>query len=129
MDYFRYEGGRLLCEDVPLEDIAREVGTPVYVYSMGTLARHFKVFDEAFAEIPHIVCFAMKANSNAAVVATFAGMGGGADVVPGTHPYISTGLRKNKFGIAIERALEEYRTAAGLANVEVVGIHQHIGSQ
>src|SRR3990172_9173425 len=87
MDYFRYEGGRLLCEDVPLEDIAREVGTPVYVYSMGTLARHFKVFDEAFAEIPHMVCFAMKANSNMAVVGTFAGMGGGADVVSGGELY------------------------------------------
>ena len=203
MNDFRYVEGRLFCEDVPLEDVARKVGTPFYVYSHKTLARHFRVYDEAFAGIPHIVCYAMKANSNAAVVRTFAGMGGGADVVSGgelyraiaagvpaekivyagvgktqgeidyalssgilmfniesrqelvdidkaagrlgakarvairvnpdvdagTHPYISTGLKENKFGIAIERAEDEYRFAAGLPNVEVIGIHQHIGSQ
>ncbi|MHB8173211.1 MAG: diaminopimelate decarboxylase [Nitrospirota bacterium] len=193
----------LFCEGVPLSKIAREVGTPVYVYSYNTLTRHFKVFDEAFSGVPHIVCFAMKANSNLAVVKSFAGLGGGADVVSGgelfralkagvepsrivyagvgktereieaalskgilmfniesqeellaidrvagrlglkapvalrvnpdvdakTHPYISTGLRKNKFGISIEQAMGEYARAEGLPNVEVVGIHQHIGSQ
>ncbi len=203
MDDFNYVGGRLFCEEVPVEDIAREVGTPLYVYSYKTLTRHFRVFDEAFDGLPHIVCFAMKANSNAAVVRTFATMGGGADVVSGgelmravragvpperivyagvgktdeeilyalrtgilmfniesteelfaidriagslgvkapiairinpdvdakTHPYISTGLKKNKFGIAIEQAAGEYRAAAKLPNIEIVGIHQHIGSQ
>ena len=203
MNDFRYDGGRLFCEDVAVEDIARRVGTPVYIYSHNTLSRHFRVFDEAFSGLPHIVCFAMKANSNSAVVRTFAALGGGADVVSGgelyramkagvpagkivyagvgktrpeieyalksgilmfniesgeelaeidsaagrlgvkapialrinpdvdagTHPYISTGLKKNKFGIAIERALEEYRAASELPNVKVIGIHQHIGSQ
>ena len=203
MHDFHYEGGRLFCEGVAVEDIVRETGTPLYLYSLNTLRRHFRVFDEAFAAIPHIVCFAMKANSNSAVVGAFAAMGGGADVVSGgelyrallagvpagrivyagvgktipeieyalssgilmfniesreelevinavagrmgkkarialrinpdvdagTHPYISTGLKKNKFGIAIERAVDEYKAASGLANVEVVGIHQHIGSQ
>jgi diaminopimelate decarboxylase len=199
----RSTGRELFCEGVPMSKIAREVGTPVYVYSHNTLARHFRVFDEAFSGIPHIVCFAMKANSNLAVVKTFAGLGGGADVVSGgelfralkagvepskivyagvgktdmeieaalnagilmfniesqeelsaidaaagrlgvkapialrvnpdvdakTHPYISTGLKKNKFGISIEQAMDEYAHAERLPNVEVVGIHQHIGSQ
>src|SRR5512143_3435509 len=203
MDFFEYRDGRLFCEDAAVEDIVRDVGTPCYIYSRRTLQRHFQVFDQAFSGIPHIVCFAMKANSNTAVVGAFAGMGGGADVVSGgelyralcsgvpasrivyagvgktvpeieyalesgilmfniesreeleainavagrmgkrapialrinpdvdagTHPYISTGLKKNKFGIAIEHAVDEYRAASGLANVEVVGIHQHIGSQ
>ncbi|MBI5695110.1 MAG: diaminopimelate decarboxylase [Nitrospirae bacterium] len=203
MDDFRYVDGRLFCEDVAVEEIAREAGTPVYIYSRKTLERHFKVFDEAFSGMPHIVCFAMKANSNQSVVGTFAKLGGGADVVSGgelframragvpadrivyagvgktvaeieyalnsgilmfniesedelltidetagrlgvkarvalrinpdvdarTHPYISTGLKKNKFGIAIEHAMEGYRTASALSNIEVVGIHQHIGSQ
>jgi len=203
MDDFSYINGRLFCEEVAVEDIAREAGTPVYIYSHRTLTRHFRVFDEAFDGLPHIVCFALKANSNGAVIKTFAGMGGGADVVSGgelsralmagvpaskivyagvgktdheiehalragilmfniesteelsnineiagrlgvrapiairinpdvdakTHPYISTGLKKNKFGIAIEQAATEYRAAARLPNIEIVGIHQHIGSQ
>lgn len=203
MDYFGYRDDRLYCEGVAVEDIAREVGTPFYLYSHKTLARHFRVFDEAFDGVPHIVCFAMKANSNIAVVRTFAAQGGGADVVSGgelyralkagvppsrivyagvgkttaeieyalnsgilmfniesteelaeidrvagrlgvkagiairinpdvdpkTHPYISTGLKKNKFGIAIEQAAGEYIAASKLPNIEVIGIHQHIGSQ
>jgi diaminopimelate decarboxylase len=203
MDDFSYVSGRLFCEEVAVEDIARDVGTPVYVYSHKTLTRHYRVFDEAFDGLPHLVCFALKANSNGAVIKTFAGMGGGADVVSGgelsralmagvpaskivyagvgktdaeiehalragilmfniesseelanineiagrmgvkapiairinpdvdakTHPYISTGLKKNKFGIAIEHAATEYRAAALLPHIEIVGIHQHIGSQ
>ncbi len=196
-------GEELFCEGVPLSRIAREVGTPVYVYSYNTLTRHFKVFDEAFDGIPHVICFAMKANSNIAVVKAFSALGGGADVVSGgelfralkagvepskivyagvgktereieaaltagilmfniesqeellaidgvagrlgvkalialrvnpdvdakTHPYISTGLKKNKFGVSIEQAMDEYERAEALPNVKVVGIHQHIGSQ
>ena len=188
MHDFHYEGGRLFCEGVAVEDIVRETGTPLYLYSLNTLRRHFRVFDEAFAAIPHIVCFAMKANSNSAVVGAFAAMGGGADVVSGgelyrallagvpagrivyagvgktipeieyalssgilmfniesreelevinavagrmgkkarialrinpdvdagTHPYISTGLKKNKFGVAYEDAPALYREAARL---------------
>jgi len=203
MDDFSYIGDRLFLEGVALSDIASDVGTPAYVYSERTLRRHFTVFDEAFDGVPHLVCFAMKANSNISVIKIFSELGGGADVVsggelfralragvppekivyagvgktaaemdlalkagilmfniesqeelraideaagrlgvvariairvnpdvdPGTHPYISTGLKKNKFGIAIEQALDEYRLAATLPNVEVAGIHQHIGSQ
>ncbi|MBK0399385.1 diaminopimelate decarboxylase [Limibaculum sp. M0105] len=81
MDHFTYRGGRLHAEDVPLERIAEAVGTPVYVYSTATLARHFRVFDEALAGMDHVIAYALKANSNLGVVATLARMGAGADVV------------------------------------------------
>ncbi|MCL1925656.1 MAG: diaminopimelate decarboxylase [Syntrophorhabdaceae bacterium] len=195
--------GKLCCEEYPLEEIARQMGTPVYVYSHATLERHFKVFDEAFSSIPHIVCYSMKANSNGSVVRTFARLGSGADIVSGgelaraiaagvspkkivysgvgksvpeieealrrgilmfnvesreelerinviarrmrkrapisirvnpdvdpkTHPYISTGLKKNKFGINIRQAVEDYEWAARQPGLEVVGVDCHIGSQ
>lgn len=203
MHHFEYRGGNLYCEEVPVDRIAQEVGTPLYLYSHATLTRHFKVFDEAFQGIPHLVCFAVKANANLAILRLFAGMGGGADVVSGgelfraltagipperivfagvgktreemadalksdilmfnvespeelfllnevaasfgtrarvalrvnpdvdprTHPYISTGLKKSKFGIDISLALDGYETARRLPSIEVVGVHQHIGSQ
>jgi diaminopimelate decarboxylase len=203
MHHFQYRGDDLYCEEVPVARIASEVGTPVYVYSHATLTRHFRVFDEAFAGVPHLVCFAMKANANLAVLKLFSDLGGGLDVVsagelyrglkagvpperivyagvgksrdeiayalkadllmfnvessqelrlihevasgmgvrarvalrvnpdvdPKTHPYISTGLMKSKFGIDIGQALEEYEAARALRSLEVVGIHQHIGSQ
>ncbi|MCL5778462.1 diaminopimelate decarboxylase [Limibaculum sp. FT325] len=81
MDHFTYRGGRLHAEDVPLARIAEAAGTPVYVYSTATLARHFRVFDEALAGTDHFIAYALKANSNLAVVATLARMGAGADVV------------------------------------------------
>jgi len=195
--------GELCCEKVPLRAIARRVGTPVFVYSRATLERHFRVFDEAFAEIPHVVCYSMKANSNASVIRTFANLGGGADIVSGgelaralaagvppgrivysgvgkkvweieealrrrilmfnvesraeletidavarrlrkrapvsirvnpdvdprTHPYISTGLKKNKFGIHVKQAVTDYEWAGSRRNIEVVGVDCHIGSQ
>jgi diaminopimelate decarboxylase len=203
MHHFQYRDDVLHCEEVPLPTIAREVGTPFYCYSHATLTRHFRVFDEAFAPIPHLLCFALKANSNLSILKLFGGMGGGADVVSGgelfralragippdrivyagvgksreeiayalksdilmfnvesaqelqvisdvaanmgveakvalrinpdvdprTHPYISTGLRKSKFGIDISQALEAYELARELPRIRVVGIHQHIGSQ
>ncbi len=203
MHHFSYKNGEYHCENVPLAQIAEDVGTPFYCYSHATLLRHFTVFDEAFSEIEHIVCFAVKANSNLAVLSLLGKAGGGADIVSGgelfralsagispdkivyagvgktreeirqalnvgvmmfnvessqelltidavsaqvgvkarvalrvnpnvdakTHPYISTGLKENKFGIGFDTAIEEYRLAAGLKNVEVVGIHKHIGSQ
>jgi len=203
MHHFDYKNGEFHCEDVPLSRIAAEVGTPFYCYSHATLQRHFSVFDEAFKNIPHIVCFAVKANSNLAVLRLFAKAGGGADVVSGgelfralkagipakkivyagvgktreeirraleaeilmfnvessqeliaidavaaelgvkapialrvnpdvdpqTHPYISTGLKENKFGISYEAILEEYRQASRFDNIEIVGVHKHIGSQ
>jgi diaminopimelate decarboxylase len=203
MHHFHYRGDDLYCEEVPIARIASQVGTPAYIYSHATLTRHFRVFDEAFAGIPHLICFAMKANANLAVLKLFSDMGGGLDVVSGgelfrglkagvppqrivfagvgksreevayalksdilmfnvesgqelrlinevavemgmrarvalrvnpdvdpkTHPYISTGLKMSKFGIDIGQALEEYEAAQALLALEVVGIHQHIGSQ
>ena len=81
MDHFNYRDGVLHAEDVPLTRIAREVGTPVYVYSTATLQRHFSVFDEALAGMDHLICYAMKANGNQAVIKTLANMGAGMDVV------------------------------------------------
>ncbi|MBI4666346.1 MAG: diaminopimelate decarboxylase [Nitrospinae bacterium] len=203
MHHFEYKDGEYHCEDVPLSRIAEKVGTPFYCYSSATLKRHFEVFDKAFESVPHLICFAVKANSNLAVLKLFAKSGGGADIVSGgelfralkagvpaerivyagvgktrdeirqalqagilmfnvessqelmaidavaaemgvkarvtlrvnpdvdakTHPYISTGLKQNKFGISYTSALEEYRQARTLANIEIVGIHKHIGSQ
>lgn len=203
MHHFNYKGNELYVEDVAVKDIAAKVGTPVYIYSHATLERHFKAMDEAFAAVPHTICYSMKANSNMAVLKTFANMGGGVDIVSGgelyralqagidprkivysgvgkkdveiefalktgilmfnvesedeldrineiagslgtkagiairvnpdvdpeTHPYITTGLKKAKFGINIERSLEQYKRAAAMTNLEVIGIDCHIGSQ
>ncbi len=203
MNHFEYRNGALHGEGVPLETIAAEVGTPCYVYSLATLRRHYRVFDEAFAGAPHVVCYSVKANSNLAVIRTFAREGSGFDIVSGgelervlragadprkvvfsgvgktrdemgaalaagilcfnvespaelevlnavagesgkkapvairvnpdvdpkTHPYISTGLKKSKFGIEIGRAVEEYEHARSLPHLEVVGVDCHIGSQ
>jgi diaminopimelate decarboxylase len=203
MHDFRYQKGELYCEGVSVASIAQRIGTPFYLYSSNTLLRHVKAFTTAFKEVPHLICFALKSNSNGAVLRLLAREGTGADIVSGgelfraqragidprkivyagvgkrrdeieyalkvgilmfnvesteelfaldraakemhararialrvnpdidprTHAYISTGLKENKFGIPIERALECYQTAVKLPNVEVVGIHQHIGSQ
>lgn len=203
MNDFQYREGEFYCEDVPLSRIAKEVGTPCYVYSHHTLVRHFRVYDSAFQNIPHVVAFAMKANSNLAVLRLMAKEGSGVDIVSGgelfralkagvppgkivfagvgkkpeeirdalkadilmfnvessaelqaindvaasmgvkarvalrinpdidpkTHPYISTGLKKSKFGIAADRAIEEFKAAAAFSHIEVVGLHAHIGSQ
>ncbi len=203
MHHFQYRDGEMFAEGVPLRRIASEVGTPAYVYSLATLQRHFRIFDQAFAKVPHIVCFSVKANSNLALLRTFAREGGGFDIVSGgelfralkagadpkkivfsgvgkkkeemeyaiesgilmfnvesedelialndvarhmgkkapislrvnpdvdpqTHPYISTGMKKAKFGVDIKQSAETYRKAAALPNVEVVGVDCHIGSQ
>jgi diaminopimelate decarboxylase len=193
----------MYAEGVPLKRIAQEVGTPAYVYSLATLKRHFNVFDRAFAKVPHIVCFSVKANSNLALLRAFAKQGSGFDIVsagelfralkaggdprkivfsgvgkkkheieyalntgilmfnveseeeltalneiaggigkkapislrvnpdvdPQTHPYISTGMKKAKFGVDIKKSLETYKKAVSLKNLEVVGVDCHIGSQ
>jgi len=87
MHYFEYRDGRLLCEEVPLETIARSVGTPTYVYSQRTLHRHVRVFDGAFQSVPHQVCYAVKANSNLAVLRCFVEWGIGFEVVSGGELY------------------------------------------
>ncbi|MBM4127619.1 MAG: diaminopimelate decarboxylase [Nitrospira sp.] len=203
MNNFEYRHGELHCEEVPVSRIAKEVGTPCYVYSHATLLRHFRAYDSAFKNIPHVIAFAMKANSNLAILRLMAKEGSGADIVSGgelfralragvpaskivfagvgkspeeirdalkadilmfnvespaeihainevaasvgkkarialrinpdvdpkTHPYISTGMKKSKFGIAADRALEDYKMAASLGHTDVVGVHAHIGSQ
>ena len=203
MHHFTYREDELYCEDVAVQKIAAEVGTPFYLYSHATLKRHFKAFSDAFAGMQKLICFSAKANTNLAVLKLFATAGCGLDIVSGgelfrgiqagftpdrivysgvgkrideidyalksdilmfnlesldelklinqragqlnqrariairvnpdvdpkTHPYISTGLKKNKFGIDTAAALEGYRLAGSLENIEVIGIDCHIGSQ
>jgi diaminopimelate decarboxylase len=203
MDHFSHRNGQLYAEDVTLSAVAEAVGTPCYVYSRQTLERHWRVFDEALTGIDHLVCYAVKANSNIAILSLLERLGSGFDIVSGgelarvlkagaepsrivfsgvgkngdemrraleagigcfnveseqelqrldhiagelgmqapislrvnpdvdagSHPYISTGLRENKFGIEIGRATELYRQAAAMANIRVLGIDCHIGSQ
>src|SRR5882762_4309505 len=83
MNHFAYRAGVMHAEGVNLADLADAVGTPFYCYSTATLERHYRVFAEAFADVPSLVCYAMKANSNQAVIATLARLGAGADVVSG----------------------------------------------
>jgi diaminopimelate decarboxylase len=203
MDCFEYSNGCLAAERVDLKLLAEQYGTPLYVYSRATLERHWKAFDSALGEHPHLVCYAVKANSNLAILSLLARLGSGFDIVSGgelarvlraggdpakvvfsgvgktvaemeqaletgircfnveseaellaldnvagahgviapvslrvnpdvdarTHPYISTGLRENKFGIGVDDALNVYQRAAGAANLRVEGIDCHIGSQ
>ncbi len=203
MHDFQYHQNELYCEEVPINKIADQVGTPFYLYSNHTLENHFKVFDSAFSGIDHLTCFSVKANSNLTVLKIFVNLGGGVDIVSGgelfralnsgvdpskvvfsgvgkgikeleyaleagilmfnvestqelttinqvaqrigrkakialrvnphidpqTHPYISTGLKKNKFGIEINQALEDYREAKKLKHIEIIGVDCHIGSQ
>ncbi len=203
MDFFDYKDGRLWAEQVDIAEHAAEWGTPAYVYSRATLERHWKAYDTALADLPHLVCYAVKANSNLAVLNVLAKLGSGFDIVSvgelervlraggeagkivfsgvgkrrdemaralevgircfnvesaaelevlaevaaamqttapvslrvnpdvdaNTHPYISTGLKENKFGIDIEQVFEVYQRAAELPSLEVVGIDCHIGSQ
>ena len=204
MDHFSYQHGQLYAEKIPLADIANEVGTPAYVYSRATLSRHYQAFENALDGIPHLVCYAVKANSNLAVLSVLAKLGAGFDIVSGgelerviraggdparvvfsgvgktaveiqaglragikcfnvesaeemerialiagqmgvrapvslrvnpdvdpkTHPYISTGLKENKFGIPVEEAYELYTIAySEYPMLDLVGIDCHIGSQ
>ena len=204
MDYFNYQDdGQLWAEDVSLQALAEQHGTPLYVYSRATLERHWNAFDSAVGQHPHLVCYAVKANSNLGVLNALARLGSGFDIVSGgelervigaggdakkvvfsgvgktpaemkralelgikcfnvesepelerlnkvagelgvvapislrinpdvdakTHPYISTGLRDNKFGIAFDRAPAVYKFAQSLPNLNVQGIDCHIGSQ
>lgn len=203
MDHFEYRNGQLHAENVAVADIARAHGTPCYIYSRATLERHWHAFNDAFGAQPHLVCYAVKANSNLAILNLFARLGSGFDIVSGgelervlraggdpgkvvfsglgkkvpeirkalevgircfnieseaeldrinavagemgkvasislrvnpdvdaqTHPYISTGLKENKFGIEIGRAEAVYVKAAAMPHLNVVGIDCHIGSQ
>jgi diaminopimelate decarboxylase len=119
MNYFNYQNDQLFCEEVPVAEIAREVGTPFYLYSHRTLRNHFRVFDEAFAEVPHIVCFSVKANSNTAILRLFIREGGGVDLVsggelyraikagvdPGKVVYSGVGKRKDEIDSALKAGI------------------------
>lgn len=203
MDHFHYRDGVLHAEDVDLRGLAERFGTPCYVYSRATIERHWHAFDRAFGAQPHLVCYAVKANSNLAVLNILARLGSGFDIVSrgelervlraggrpenivfsgvgkqepeirralevgircfnvessaeleridriadavgrtapislrvnpdvdaNTHPYISTGLKQNKFGVDIDSAVELYARAAELEHIRVLGIDCHIGSQ
>src|SRR5438874_7199745 len=83
MHYFQYQAGELYCEEVPLARIAADMGTPVYVYSERTLERHVRVFDEAFRSVPHLMCYAVKANSNINILRRFAEWGTGFEIISG----------------------------------------------
>lgn len=83
MHDFQYRGDNLFCEDFPIQTIAKEVGTPFYLYSLNTLEMHFQAFDGAFSKVDHLVCFSAKANSNIAILRVFIRHGGGVDVVSG----------------------------------------------
>jgi diaminopimelate decarboxylase len=200
---FTYRGGELFAEAVPLATIAQRYGTPCYVYSRQALTTAYGEYDDAFAGLPHLVCYALKANSNLAVLSLFARLGSGFDIVSGgelarviaaggdpgkvvfsgvgksedemaqalhagilcfnvesegeldrlaavaarvgkrapvsfrvnpdvdpkTHPYIATGLRESKFGIAFDEAPALYRRAAAMPHIAVHGLDIHIGSQ
>ncbi|MCW8900745.1 MAG: diaminopimelate decarboxylase [Gammaproteobacteria bacterium] len=203
MDYFSYRDNRLFAEDVAIEDIVKTHGSPCYIYSRATFERHWKAFDDALSGHDHLVCFAVKANSNLGVLNVLAQMGSGFDIVSGgelervlaaggeankivfsgvgktatemrralevgircfnveseaelvllndvagemgikapvsirvnpnvdarTHPYISTGLKENKFGIDISIAPEVYGRASKMENISIEGVDCHIGSQ
>ena len=203
MDFFAFQNGQLFAEDVAVSNIAKAHGTPAYIYSRATLERHWHAFDQALGGHPHLICYAVKANSNLGVLSVLAKLGSGFDIVSGgelarvleaggdakkvvfsgvgkkpeeiryalekgilcfnvesepelerinsvaaemgvkapislrinpdvdakTHPYISTGLKANKFGIPRERAVATYELAASLSNLEVKGMDCHIGSQ
>jgi len=203
MSHFNYINGQLCAEQTELRDIADKFGTPCYVYSRAALEQQWQKLDTAFGEYPHTICYAVKANSNLAVLNILAKLGSGFDIVsegelrrvllaggdasktvfsgvakshkeiefalskkirsiniesiaeldrvqeiaksmntiapialrvnpdvdPQTHPYISTGLEKAKFGITMEAAFTAYQHANKLSNIEVHGIACHIGSQ
>ncbi len=122
MDHFLYQDGILHAEDVAIPEIARAVGTPFYVYSSATLARHYRLFEEALAPLPHLICFAMKSNSNLAVVKTLGNLGAGVDVVsigeylkakaagiPGERIVFSgVGKTREEMRVALEGGLRQF---------------------
>ena len=114
MDHFVYRGGELYAEGVSLAEIAETVGTPFYVYSTATLERHYRVFEEALAGMPHLICYAMKANSNLAVIKTLARLGAGADVVSvgEMHRALAAGVPPEKIVFSgVGKTGEEMRAA------------------
>ncbi len=203
MDFFQYKNEQLYVEDLPVKQLSEEFGTPLYIYSRATLERHWHAFDSALGKHPHLICYAVKANSNIGILNVMAKLGSGFDIVSQgelervlaadgeaskvvfsgvaksraeimralevgircfnvesiaelhhinqiagemgkvapislrvnpdvdahTHPYISTGLKENKFGVSVDEAREVYKLAATLPHVKITGMDCHIGSQ
>src|SRR3989475_6320099 len=102
MPDFRYQDGEFYCESVPLRKIAEAVGTPCYVYSHATLVRQFRSFDSAFSEVPHLIAYAIKANSNLALLRLLTNEGAGADIVSGGELYraLQAGIEPQRIGFA-----------------------------
>src|ERR1700752_4437962 len=100
MHYFEYRSGELYCEQVSLQQIAAEVGTPAYIYSEATLSRHVRVFDEAFQSVPHLICYAVKANSNINILRRFAEWGTGFEIISGGELF-----RVLRAGVSAERVI------------------------
>ena len=111
MHFFAYAGGRLRCEDVPLDEIARDVGTPVYVYSEAAMHRQVQLFTEAFQKVPHLICYAVKANSNLSVIRRLADWGAGFEVVSGGELF-----RVLRAGGSGNKACEKPLTRAPIAS-------------
>ena len=131
MHHFEYRNGEMFAEDVPVKRIAKEVGTPAYVYSLATLKRHFRVFDEAFAKIPHIVCFSVKANSNIALLRTFAKEGSGFDIVSGGELFraLKAGADPKKIvfsGVGKKKEEIEYALNSGILMFNVESEHEMV---
>ena len=123
MHDFNYKGEGLFCEGVSIAKIAEDIGTPFYLYSHRTLTNHFKNFDEAFSGIPHIICFAVKANPNISVLRLFANEGGGADIVSGGELFraLKAGVQPEKIVYAgVGKTNDEIHAAlyAGIFNVQ-----------
>jgi diaminopimelate decarboxylase len=114
MHFFKYRSGELYAEEVSVKQLALKYGTPLYVYSYSTLLRHFRAYDDAFDDYPHIICFAVKSNSNTAVLRLFAKNGGGADIVSGGELYVAltAGVHPKKIVYAgVGKTEEEIRYA------------------
>ena len=124
MNYFTYRKGELYCEDVPIKEIVRAVGTPLYVYSYRTFERHFQVFDKAFRKIPHLVCYSCKANANGSLLRTINKLGGGADIVSGGELYkaLRAGIPHNKIVFSGVGKTEEELRAAIKADILMINI-------
>src|SRR5208283_4474625 len=125
MHDFQYKNGELHCEGVSVKDVARRVGTPFYLYSSNTLTNHFLAFDRAFTGVPHIICYALKSNSNGAVLQTLAREGAGADIVSGGELFraLRAGIDPKKIvyaGVGKRRDEIEYALKVGILmfNVE-----------
>ena len=143
MHHFQYSDNVLHCEDAPVSEIAEEVGTPFYLYSHATLRRHFRAFDHAFEDIPHITCFSMKSNSNMAVLRLFANEGGGADIVsggelfralkagmdPGKIVYSGVGKSREDIEFAIQSGILMFNAESSQEIIRLNDVDEKIGKK